>query len=301
MNKRNSTLEQVQQQSTLALDTVNRIGVADQYMLITNARIDTHTNELLCVFMDRNEKSFIQRKYSNEALLAKYDSVNQSVVTDQCHSTLVDIMARGNMFIYRNTNEPFVIFNNGPDDVLTVPFQAMIKHTLGEYGPEPVLQVTQRGFMGSSYPYTANHVAEHLHTVAAAATAIPAKFYPQYERIVKVTPFKNKVRINFKIKCGAEVRELENNDINNALWKMFGGNGSEVGGKLRRLAKHSETMAKSKLYVIYSDDIMIGGIVSFVEGKSVVNGYITEALIIKYIKRFMEADLDGNIVNIVTK
>lgn len=302
---RKLTLAQIQEQTTLASSTVNRFTESDQYMLVTNARIDTHKNQLLCIFMDRKEKAFIERSYDTEALLTKYDYINKSVVTDECHKSLVDVMAQGNMFIYRNVDESFVIFNNGPDDVLIAPFETMVKYTMAVYGPEPVLQVTQRGFTGVRNQYATDstvvsRIADHLHSLTPLPVK-PTKFNAQYVRIAKVTPFKNKVRINFKAKGVNEVRELDNGDITNLLWKLFGGNGGEVGGKLRRLVKHKATMDKSKLYVIYSDDVIVGGIVSFVEGKSVVNGYITETSIIKYIKRFMEADLLGNIVNIETK
>lgn len=302
---RKLTLAQIQEQTAMASATVNRFTESDQYMLVTNARIDTHKNQLLCVFMDRKEKAFIERSYDTEALLTKYDYINKSVVTGVCHKSLVDVMAQGNMFIYRNVDEPFVIFNNGPDDVLIVPFETMVKYTMDVYGPEPVLQVTQRGFTGVRNQYATDstvvsRIADHLHSLTPTPVK-PTKFNAQYVRIAKVTPFKNKVRVNFKSKGVNEVRELDNGDITNSLWKLFGGNGGEVGGKLRRLVKHKATMDKSKLYVIYSDDVMIGGIVSFIEGRSVVNGYVSEALIIKYIKRFMEADLLGNIVNIETK
>lgn len=309
MNTRKLTLEQIQVQNTNALMVVEGIYQADKYLMLSNARIDTHRNELLCLFMDPVNHVFVERHYDNTAMMAKHEIISKSMVKDNCYKLLVDKMARGQMFIYRNVDNPFVIFNNGPDDILLVPLDVMIKRTLDIFGPEPMLQVTQRGFIGGngiSLPVERTTVDISPLTVSEKKTVkqpTNATLDERYTKINKVVAFKNKVRFVFKVKGGTEPKEYSADNLDDLLREAFGGVGNTTGGKLRRLKLHRDELIKSKLYVVYKDDMMIGGIVSFVDKSKndVVNGYIPEGLIIKYIKRFMEADLDHNIQNVAVK
>lgn len=118
--------------------------------------------------------------------------------------------------------------------------------------------------------------------------------------ITGIRSFKGKIRININLNGQKYIKELLSEyDFLTELTDLFSRYNRANGAKYSNLVKNAEQMSASKIFVIYKGYRRLGAIVSFNDGTVITNSFVKGPLVKKYLWRFVEAELDNNIFDVV--